>query len=654
MSNEAEASTEQGMLRSMSQSGVKSNKAEVKEYLRNNDMHADALSKSQDRLASYRLDEEDGYATSLGPIDAGIAFTPGAAPFYTAAASVGAELVGLLENVPQLAHGVGYDMRNQFLNPGEFPATAQAWGETTEDLEKWEQRLGTKRFDYEDTPGNRLMRVTGELTGELAWPVLAKGAKVVGETLRSPMGKMGKSFDEIGRTASPEFNQSRRDVMRNTAVGGVAVGLPVGVHLMGNAASKARIAKNPAGHANRALSDINEIEGVSKWSDSVVKDIYGGDPLSRPEYSRVFREKGAHGNYNEHYTSPISDKAAQRLARFDKEYDINQAARAALGEEKYLDYKKLENSQHLPYEEEVRVNAQLVSKYGEDEVTEMMNPNSFIRSRHFREANRFTPKNKARIDAIKEQQARGSDDYSELNATRYESDGGVSPETKEAFANIAKADRSLQKEMDEILRTDPIRNAYNAKRKAAFLEQRGNEVFNKAEVDVLERHALAQKQVTEASDELKGIQVNRWVWWRKQADGEYYAQERLDEANALLDGVNKKLDMLKELKTKRITAYTPDDLVAADNALSESKLAVSIAKKKLDVLKTQQSRSALSMEGSGKFDAQIEEATRSFNSTKTIAKKVSAKHKLIQGNSVAAGEAAYTTPSSVHERLFGK
>ncbi|HIJ29838.1 MAG TPA: hypothetical protein HPP91_15145, partial [Gammaproteobacteria bacterium] len=93
MSNEAEASTEQGMLRSMSQSGVKSNKAEVKEYLRNNDMHADALSKSQDRLASYRLDEEDGYATSLGPIDAGIAFTPGAASFYTGAASAGAGLV---------------------------------------------------------------------------------------------------------------------------------------------------------------------------------------------------------------------------------------------------------------------------------------------------------------------------------------------------------------------------------------------------------------------------------------------------------------------------------------------------------------------------------------------------------------------------------
>jgi hypothetical protein len=208
MSNEAEASTEQGMLRSMSQSGVKSNKAEVKEYLRNNDMHADALSKSQDRLASYRLDEEDGYATSLGPIDAGIAFTPGAAPFYTAAASAGAELVGLLENVPQLAHGVGYDMRNQFLNPGEFPATAQAWGETTEDLEKWEQRLGTKRFDYEDTPGNRLMRVTGELTGELAWPVLAKGAKVVGETLRSPMGKMGK-FDAQIEEATRSFNSTK-------------------------------------------------------------------------------------------------------------------------------------------------------------------------------------------------------------------------------------------------------------------------------------------------------------------------------------------------------------------------------------------------------------------------------------------------------------
>ena len=231
-------------------------------YYSHPDPHFGARQQAVSRLANYPIED---YAAPTSTFDRVMTETPGLAPLYKGVSTADAGIMSVAENVPGFLHGLSYDMRNQFLTPGEFPALREVGQTFSEDMEKWEDRLQTDRYDYESTPGNQLIRGTGEFLA----PIAGSTARVTHGMLRSPLNRLGPSVDEVKRTVSPEFSQGRRNFGKGAAITGAALGTGVGV---------AKLAKHADEiiHGTKAGKAAGKAIAGDKW-DTAVQAIYDAD-----------------------------------------------------------------------------------------------------------------------------------------------------------------------------------------------------------------------------------------------------------------------------------------------------------------------------------------------------------------------------------------
>jgi len=268
MDNEAEASTEQGMLISMRQSGGKGNKEEVTEYLRDNDIHADALAKSQDRLLAHKLPTSEVKGMTQAEWLAS-QYTPNTEAIQhgwrqgAANAMALPNLVGDVFRAPTT-------FANNLMGADEdyfsgFEEASQVYGET----------LGAPEYEgYVRTPGN----VGGDLAVQLGTEVMMPfGGGIT--ALRAPSAAR-KVKVVAGGAVNPDYVEGRRVFMGTMGKGAAVAAAPLMAMKVAKEVSKHGDTLTKTAGSKTAAGNAAKVAARTPWFKSIVSEIYKADQIT--------------------------------------------------------------------------------------------------------------------------------------------------------------------------------------------------------------------------------------------------------------------------------------------------------------------------------------------------------------------------------------